>query len=249
MVKQPKLIILGLLILLTAGGILYVELGQTPIPENYPDNNTVVRNPGIRPEKEIALRQKNSDQKQAKTRFRELLDSTRANIPSAEKTIARAPVNSPKYIEEIKQQIYERNIESIEQLPLLDALVQTGDKDTREFWGDGWTSVDDWKTDSNGFKLEKSDAGALVFTPDEKTASQYTFFENPLAYTYDAENREFVNEVDYYGKTIYNVAKFINDDVLVMMTISGRKVDLNIYQKNAGQESATDAPILPDTGE
>ncbi|MEZ4568279.1 MAG: hypothetical protein R2860_15405 [Desulfobacterales bacterium] len=36
--------------------------------------------------------------------------------------------------------------------------------------------------------------------------------------------------------SIYNVAKFINDDVLVMMTISGEKVDMNIYQKNAGDQ-------------
>ena len=54
-------------------------------------------------------------------------------------------------------------------------------------------------------------------------------------YVYDAENRAFVNEVDYYGKRISNVVKFINDGVLVMMTISGSKVDLNVYQKNAEQ--------------
>jgi len=95
--------------------------------------------------------------------------------------------------------------------------------------------VDDWKKKTNGFKLEKNDNGDLVFSPDEQTARMYTFFENPQAYTYDEENKEFVNEVDFYGKTIYNVAKFINDDVLVMMTISGRKVDLNIYQKHAAQ--------------
>jgi hypothetical protein len=138
-------------------------------------------------------------------------------------------------IEEIKRGIYEREIESVGRLHLLDDLVQTGDADTRGFWGDGWSGVDDWKRSSNGFRLEKTDDGTLIFIPDEETARTYTFFENLEVYTYDEENRAFVNEIDYHGKTIVNVVKFINDDVLAMMTISGRKVDLNLYQRNAEQ--------------
>jgi hypothetical protein len=138
-------------------------------------------------------------------------------------------------IEEIKRRIYEREIESIERLHLLDELVQTGDADTREFWGDDWSGVDDWKRSSNGFSLERSDDGALIFIPDEETARTYSFFESLEVYAYDEANRAFVNEIDYYGKTIVNVLKFIDADVLVMMTISGRKVDLNIYQRSAEQ--------------
>ncbi len=141
----------------------------------------------------------------------------------------------PVDIEEIKRQVYEREIESIERLHLLDELVQTGDADTRGFWGDDWSGVDDWKRTSNGFRLEKADDETLIFIPDEETARSYTFFENLEVYTYDEANRAFVNEIDYYGKTIVNMVKFINDDVLAMMTISGRKVDLNLYQRNAGQ--------------
>jgi hypothetical protein len=139
-------------------------------------------------------------------------------------------------IEDIKQQIYDRNIESVERIGLLDDLVQTGDADTRAFWGDGWSSVDDWKRTTNGFHLEKTDDGTLVFFPDEETSKLYSFFENVEVYRYDEGTGEFVDEVDYYGKTIRNVAKFINGDVLVMMTISGTKVDLNIYQKDSDRE-------------
>ena len=113
--------------------------------------------------------------------------------------------------------------------------IETGDADTRGFWGDGWSGVDDWKRSSNGFSLEKADDGTLIFIPDEETTRIYSFFENLEVYTYDEENRAFVNEIDYYGKTIFNVVKFINDDVLAMMTISGSKVDLNLYQRSAGQ--------------
>jgi hypothetical protein len=157
-----------------------------------------------------------------------------AGIPEERESEARTADHSDD-IEEIKQQIYEREIESVERLHLLDELVQTGDADTRRFWGDDWSGVDDWKRSSNGFRLEKAGDGTLIFIPDEETARTYSFFENLEVYTYDEENRAFVNEIDYYGKTIRNVVKFINDDVLAMMTISGTKVDLNVYQRNAEQ--------------
>ena len=59
----------------------------------------------------------------------------------------------------------------------------------------------------------------------------YTFFEGPRTYTYDPARREFSWETDYYGKTISHRARFINDDVLAMMLISGRKVMLDLYQR------------------
>ena len=41
--------------------------------------------------------------------------------------------------------------------------------------------------------------------------------------------------MDYYGKTISHRAGFINDNVLAMMLISGRKVTLDLYQKQPAQ--------------
>lgn len=142
----------------------------------------------------------------------------------------------PETIEEIREQIYDLNIEHVSDIELIDEIVQTGDADTRPFWEADWASADSWKKKSNGFSLEHNDEGKLIFSPDEQTARAYTFFENPLEYTYDEVNREFVSETDFHGKPIYNVAKFIKDDVLVMMTISGEKVNLQIYDRNAGQE-------------
>jgi hypothetical protein len=64
----------------------------------------------------------------------------------------------------------------------------------------------------------------------------YSFTEAVEPYEYDPERSEFVSEVDYYGKPIRKVIKFIKEDVVVMMVISGDKVDLNIYDKNAERE-------------
>ena len=226
-------------ILLSFGYIFFYKIETEPISEIISENQTLLQNqpqsqgqasipadkPGL-PTKKRPGKNKKPDLKKD-IRPDTLLTVERATTPET--------VDLPQHVEKIKNEIYALNIEYAEQIEQLDDLVQTGDTDTREFWGNEWNSVDDWKKKANGFRLEKNKDGTLVFTPDEQTARSYTFFENPLAYTYDAENKEFVNEIDYYGKTIYNVAKFISDDVLVMMTISGRKVDLNIYHKNAAQ--------------
>lgn len=158
-----------------------------------------------------------------------------ADVPDAGRTRPR-PIGRLHDIEEIKEQIYAMEIESIDRVHLLDELVQTGDRDTRELWEEAWGGVDDWKSTHNGFHLERNDDGSLVFIPDEATTRMYTFFENLEIYAYDEERKEFVNEVDYYGKRIYNVIKFIDDEALAMMTISGAKVDLQIYQKTPERE-------------
>lgn len=139
-------------------------------------------------------------------------------------------------IEDIKHEIYEREIESVDRLHLLDELVQTGDMDTRELWDSDWSGVDDWKREQNGFTLQRDENGLLVFHPDQATMDLYSFTEAVELYDYDPYRREFVSEVDYYGKPILKVLKFINEDALVMMVISGDKVDLNIYDKGAPPE-------------
>jgi len=139
-------------------------------------------------------------------------------------------------IDDIKHEIYSREIESVDRLHLLDDLIQTGDMDTRELWDSDWSGVDDWKREANGFTLQRLDDDTLVFHPDPATMDLYSFFEELVPYEYDEETGAFVNEVDYYGKPIRNVLRFIKDDALVMMTISGDKVDLNIYDKNRDAE-------------
>jgi hypothetical protein len=144
-------------------------------------------------------------------------------------------VYHPKDIEDIKKQIYNLSIEDVDDIPLLDSVVQTGDAPTKDFWIGNWGSVDDSKEEVNGFKLEPQKDGTFIFYPDEKTTKTYTFFETPKTYTYDPVKKEFYWEVDYYGKTISHRARFINDNVLAMMLISGRKVTLDIYQKQPAQ--------------
>ncbi len=133
-------------------------------------------------------------------------------------------------IEDIKQALYEREIDSVDQLHLLDEFVQIGDADTRDFWNTDWAGVDDWKRNSDGFSLEKLDDGTLVFVPGEETRRAYTFFESMNVYDYDEQTQEFVHEIDYYGKPIVNIVKFLREDVMVMMVVSGDKVDMNIYE-------------------
>lgn len=162
--------------------------------------------------------------------MKESLSEDQADETYDEKT-APAPLPHPKDIEEIKKQIYELCIESVDDLPQLDRVIQTGNAPTKDFWLGGWVGVDDFKEEANGFKLEPQDDGTFMFYPDEKTSRTYTFFETPKTYTYNPDKKEFFWEIDYYGKTISHRARFINDNVLVTMLISGNKVAMDIYQK------------------
>lgn len=157
--------------------------------------------------------------------------------PVYEETALEEEVDYPTSTEEIKRQIYALGIEHVEDIDLLDEVVQTGDADTREMWSANWLSVDDWKGEDNGFRLEPQEDGTFKFFPDEETTRTYTFFETPKTYTYDENKKEFYWEVDYYGKIITHKARFINENVLVTMLISGRKVVLDIYEKNPDEET------------
>lgn len=148
---------------------------------------------------------------------------------------ANSLAEHPKDIEEIKKQIYELEIEYVEDIAMLDEVVQIGDVPAQELWLGGWESVDDWKEEVNGFNLVPQGDGTFIFYPDEATTRTYTFFETPRTYMYDQERREFYWEMDYYGKTISHIARFINEDVLATMLISGDKVTLDIYRKQPSQ--------------
>jgi hypothetical protein len=158
--------------------------------------------------------------------------SSPAAAARADESAAPSPRGS-RDVETLKQEIYARRIDRVDRLHLLDDLVQTGDRDPRELWDAAWGGVDDWKRSANGFRLEQVDGDTHMFIPDAATMRTYTFFESIQPFVYDETTGEFVNTVDYYGKPIYNVLKFLDEDVAVMMTISGAKVDLQIYEKGA----------------
>ncbi len=172
-----------------------------------------------------------SAQKQTNLPPTKLNQFTHRTETASEENQAEAVIYHPKDIQEIKKQIYSLNIESVEDIPLLDKVVQTGDAPTRDFWQGNWMSVDDNKQDLNGFYLRPQEDGTFVFFPDEKTTRTYTFFETPKTYTYDPVKKEFYWEINYYGKTISHRARFINDNVLAMMLISGNKVTLDLYER------------------
>jgi len=138
-------------------------------------------------------------------------------------------------IEAFKEALYQLDIDSIDQLHLLDDFVQVGDADTRDFWNTDWSGVDDWKRHSEGFSLERLEDGTLVFVPGQETRKAYSFFESMNVYEYDEATGEFVYEVDYYGKPLTNIVKFLRDDVMVMLVVTGQKVDMNLYELNRGR--------------
>ena len=239
MKKTPFIITCIFAILFFSGIFLFFSIHEEPIQGTGSPHQKDSQDPSPPPVKEISRLTK--DKINEIKKFKENKQKKEREMASLENSMAHQPEDSHENkgindIEEIRQRIYDLNIEHMTQIERLDDLVQTGETDTRMLWGNDWASADDWKKTQNGFRLGKTDEGQLVFYPDDQTAKTYSFFETPQEYTYDEENREFVNEIDFYGKTIYNVAKFINDDVLVMMTISGEKVDMNIYQKNAGDQ-------------
>lgn len=160
--------------------------------------------------------------------------SKKASSPgkNVQESIGEEIVENPKDIKEIRKQIYDMEIEYVEDIPLLDEIVQTGNTDVRKLWEGDWHSADDFKAEEEGFKLEENQDGTYKFTPDEVTARSYSFFETPHSFSYDPDQNEFNWDVDYYGKTITNKFKFINDETAVLMIISGRKVTTNIYRKN-----------------
>ncbi len=210
--KNAALILIGILLLACGTYFFFAEESPPiPSPEALPDLSAAGQEVPPFPEEGLET-------------------EDRAEAPHTEKQPAAAAYH-PKDIEEIKKQIYDLEIEYVEDIPLLDSVVQTGNAPTKDFWKGGWTSVDDSKEEFNGFKLEPQDDGTFIFYPDEATSRTYTFFETPKTYTYNPEKKEFFWEIDYYGKTISHRARFINDNVVAMMLISGRKVALDIYQK------------------
>jgi hypothetical protein len=204
-------------ILLLGSGLYYFSSRSAPAPEDRPERS--VSSPQAPP---------------TPSETRHVQQEVKLERPGTREQEAAA--GHAKDIEEIKEQIYALNIESVEDIPLLDRVIQTGDAPTQGFWKGDWVSVDDNKEDRNGFYLQPQDDGTFVYFPDENSTRTYTFFETPKTYTYDPVHREFSWQLDYYGKTITHRAKFVNEDVLVTMLISGRKVTLDIYTRDPGDK-------------
>jgi len=187
------------------------------------------------PQTETAFQKPKPDLSQMRKDKKPALRRPSAGMASSQKAVSEGtedpPVVYSRDIKDIRNQLYDLNIEYVEDIELLDEIVQTGDTDAREFWGGEWRSADDFKAEEEGFQLEQNADGTYKFTPDEVTARSYSFFEAPHSFSYDQDRNEFNWDVDYYGKTITNLCKFINDETAVLMIISGRKVTTNIYRK------------------
>jgi hypothetical protein len=131
-------------------------------------------------------------------------------------------------VESIKQQLYNYNIEYTDDLEYLDDMVQPSAANPPALWSGDWVSADDWKRYDDTFKIEKDESGNYRFIPESDGAKSYS---------YDKEKKEFVWEMNYYGKIITSKARFITDNVMVLTKISGEKAAVDIYhrdQKPAG---------------
>jgi len=135
-------------------------------------------------------------------------------------------------IDELKAALYRLDIDAVDQIEDLNRFVVIDPEEAQNFRDAGWSGVDDWKRSQDGFVIERMEDGSMLFIPDEETMRSYSFFESETVFQYDDGLEAFVNEVDYYGKPVVNVVKFLRDDVLVRMTVSGEKVDLNLYEQD-----------------
>ncbi len=149
---------------------------------------------------------------------------------SIKQKVTDAEVHSGKVVpyemlDAIKEQIYEINVEYIDDVDRLDSIVQKSAENPVELWGGDWVSVDDWKRHDDVFSIGTRNDGFFRLTPERDSTQSYSF---------DEEKNEFVWERDYYGKTITHKARFISSDVMVLMKITGVKVALDIYTREAG---------------
>lgn len=145
------------------------------------------------------------------------------SLPGASEKPGDAAPEDLKTVEGIKQQLYHLNIEYTEDLDLLDDMVQPSAGDPPALWRGNWVSDDDWKRYDDTFRIEKDGSGRYRFIPEG---------DGPKSYTYDKDKKEFVWEMNYYGKIITSHARFITDDVMVLTKISGDKAALDIYRRD-----------------
>lgn len=145
-------------------------------------------------------------------------------IQSSIPEVDTEPVEEVATVESLKEQITDIAVEYTDDIPLLDDLVQESASEPEELWEGDWVSIDDWKRNNDSFTVGKNEDGAFELIPDK---------DSTQSYSYNEETKEFEWVLDYYGKKITHKAKFISEDVMVLMKISGIKVALDIYKRGA----------------
>lgn len=136
--------------------------------------------------------------------------------------VRESVVHAVNTVERIKQEVYDLDVEYADELEKLERLGRVTDREPSELWLGEWASADDWKRRPDGFHIEQDEEGRFLFESQR---------DPHRVYTWDEENREFSWELDYYGKIVAHKARFVDDDVLLMMTISGHKVEVDIYER------------------
>ncbi|BCS96789.1 hypothetical protein DSLASN_24210 [Desulfoluna limicola] len=207
------------LALVWGGGLLVISGGKVSTPEVAPRAERAM--PGVESVDQV-LEDAEWGAAQAKRGHGGEATVAKGGAGQNEHAEPALTVQYPEGLEGIKQQIYDMNIEYIEDLDALDAAGQVTDQPPEVLWQGDWSSADDWKRRGDGFRIEQRDDGTYALFPDADTSRSYAW---------DDEKGEFAWEQDYYGKIITHKARFIDDDVLVLMKISGRKVALDIYRK------------------
>lgn len=148
-----------------------------------------------------------------------------ANLQSSELETDPEPVEEVETVESLKELITDIAVEYSDDIPLLNDLVQESASEPEELWEGEWVSIDDWKRNNDSFAVEKNEDGTFELIPDK---------DSNQSYSYNEETKEFEWVLDYYGKKITHKAKFLSEDVMVLMKISGIKVSLDIYKRDAG---------------
>lgn len=170
----------------------------------------------------VTVSKKESQRPQVKKMLSKIQPTT---IQSNELDIDTEPVEEIETVESMKEHITDIAVEYIEDVPLLDELVQESASEPEDLWEGEWVSIDDWKRNNDSFTVEKDEDGAFEMIPDK---------DSTQSYSYNEETKEFEWVLDYYGKKITHKAKFLSEDVMVLMKISGIKVSLDIYKRDAG---------------
>ncbi|MEZ4568280.1 MAG: hypothetical protein R2860_15410 [Desulfobacterales bacterium] len=159
MKKTPFIITCIFAILFFSGIFLYFSIHEEPIQGTRSPHQKDSQDPSSPPVKEISRLTK--DKINEIKKFKENKQKKEREMASLENSMAHQPEDSHENkgvndIEEIRQRIYDLNIEHMTQIERLDDLVQTGETDTRKLWGNDWASADDWKKTQNGFRLWKN---------------------------------------------------------------------------------------------
>lgn len=230
--KKVILSILVILALLAAGSIVYIQSGPPAAPElsdshdgNLPRSSAADAEPARQTIHPSGIK---TAQKAAQKAAPRTVSGTAPELAGSEAD-EPIPVTDPipRDLEGIKSYVYADEIEYLDDIPVLDELVQVRNRAPEELWGGDWGSVDDWKRRQDSFRLEQTESG-FTFTSSKDGVREFL---------YEEETGDFVWEMDYYGKIVSQRAKFLTEDTLAMMIISGDKVAVSLYQKGALPES------------